>query len=490
MSEQSAPIYAAIDVGSNTIHIVVAHCTADDLTILADEVEMVRIGESVTATGAISEQKRDAAIATIRQYQTLAEQHGAEKILVVATEAIRKASNNAEFIKVVKEATGLEMVLVDGMVEATLTFMGATYPLRHEFHAPDLIGVMDIGGGSTELVTAEDERILWRTSFPLGSGWLHDRYLPSDPPTHDELEVAQTFLHTFIEGIRLQQVPSVLIVTGGSANSLLYLVHGAFGVELTQERMSYDDLLRCQGLLYALPAEEIARRFQQPLGRALILPAGASIIQAFMQHFQLDEIRVSPHGIREGTLLAYARYGEQWQAKIAAQVEQQEQRSEAITYADDSTLDELVASDASFTQIGRRLIIERAQKMLEWRDEVLRNEDPEAVHKMRVATRRLRAALDAYASLCDPKALRKGYRSVKKLANALGNARDVDVLIQHLQEQLAQIGDERGEGIRWFIARLKEYRQQQQEVLESLLLRLDGDALLAQLASCLPEGEE
>jgi hypothetical protein len=307
------------------------------------------------------------------------------------------------------------------------------------------------------------------------------------------LEVAQTFLHTFMDGIHLQQVPSVLIVTGGSANSLLYLAHSAFGIEPTRECLSSDDLLRCQGLLYALPAEEIARRFGQPLGRALILPAGACIIQAFMQHFRLDEIRISPHGIREGTLLAYARYGEHWQAKVAAQAAQQEQegrQSDAVVYASDNTLDELAASDANFVQIGRQLIIERAQKMLEWRDEVLRNEDPEAVHKMRVATRRLRAALDAYASLCDPKALRKGYRSVKKLADALGDVRDVDVLIQHLQEQLAQIGDERREGIRWFIARLKDYRQQQQGVLESLLLRLDGEALLAQLASCLPEGEE
>ncbi len=489
MSAQNAPVYAAIDVGSNTIHVVVARCTAHDLTILADEVVLVRIGESVTATGEISAQKCEAAIATIQQYQALAKQHGAAKILVVATEAIRKASNNAAFIAAVEEVTGLHMVLVDGMVEATLTFMGATYSLLREprdHHASTELGVMDLGGGSTELITAEGEQIAWRTSLPLGSGWLHDRYLPSNPPTRDELEAAQTFLHTFLDGLPLKHLPSALIVTGGSANSVFYLAQHAFGINMAQENLNYDDLLRCQGLLYALPAAEIARRYQQPEGRAMILPAGATIIQAVMQHFQLDEIRISPHGIREGVLLAYARYGEQWLEQMTAQATQQPETAHDVT---EDSGDELAASDASFIRVGRQLIMERARKMLSWRDEVLRNEDPEAVHKMRVATRRLRAALDAYASLCDQKALRKGYRRVKKLADALGNARDIDVMIHRLQEQRERIHDERQEGIGWLIERLQEYRQQQQNALASLLRRLDRDELLTQLQSCLPEGE-
>src|SRR5579884_3452510 len=98
MEKQSAPVCAAIDVGSNTIHIVVARCFPDNLEILADELELVRIGESVTATGNISQEKSRAAIRTLKEYQALAEHHGAERTFVVATEAIRQASNRAEFI--------------------------------------------------------------------------------------------------------------------------------------------------------------------------------------------------------------------------------------------------------------------------------------------------------------------------------------------------------------------------------------------------------
>src|SRR5207302_7961743 len=99
MQKQQAPIHAAIDIGSNTVHLVVAHCTPDDLDIIKDEVELVRIGESVTATGEISQQKRQQTIETLRKYKALAEQHGAGQILVVATEAIRQASNSSEFLE-------------------------------------------------------------------------------------------------------------------------------------------------------------------------------------------------------------------------------------------------------------------------------------------------------------------------------------------------------------------------------------------------------
>ena len=99
MQKQNAPVHAAIDIGSNTIHLVVARCKPDDLDILADELELVRIGESVTATGKISQQKLRATINALCRYKSLAEQHGADKILVVATEAIRQASNSSTFLE-------------------------------------------------------------------------------------------------------------------------------------------------------------------------------------------------------------------------------------------------------------------------------------------------------------------------------------------------------------------------------------------------------
>ena len=163
MQYAESPVRAAIDVGSNTIHIVVARATVQTLDILADEVELVRIGESVTASGQISQDKCDYAVSVLARYKALAEQYGAQEIFVVATEAIRQASNSAEFIETIRQKTGLTVELISGDAEATLTFAGASYEAQAEAHPPSVMSVMDLWGGSLELVTARQGRIIWKT---------------------------------------------------------------------------------------------------------------------------------------------------------------------------------------------------------------------------------------------------------------------------------------------------------------------------------------
>lgn len=482
MNRQRAqsPMRAAIDIGSNTIHMVVARCMPDDLDIVADEVEMVRIGESVNAGGAISTEKRDAALTVLRDYQALAQQHGAEEVLVVATEAIRKAKNSAEFVEYVRKATGLTVHLVSGNAEATLTFYGATYEEAKKSDAPAEIGVMDLGGGSTEFVTAKNMHISWRVSIPVGSGWLHDRYMPSNPPTEDELAVAQTFLQTYLQGMRMKQSPPKLIVTGGSANSLFYLAQQAYHLNGKTPHLTFDDLMHCEGLLTALPAEEIAQRYGQPVSRARILPAGALIMREVMTRLGLQEIAVSPHGIREGVLLARTRFGEQWLEKVASKI--QNSRSH-VQFEGGST-----ALDETFAQSGSRLLRERAKKLFEWRDDVLKHEDIEAVHKMRVASRRLRATLDAYEPCCEPKQFKKVYRMVQYIADVLGRARDTDVMLQGLHQRLTKATSDEQAGIAWLIERLNAYRQETQGELSTMLQILEEDALQRDILGCIKKG--
>src|SRR5215467_11748911 len=243
MQQQLPPIHAAIDIGSNTIHIVIARCKPDDLDIIEDQLELVRIGESVTATGIISPEKCNATIATLRQYQALAQGHNAQPILVVATEAIRQARNSQQFLDHIQQQTGLHVHLISGNAEAILTFLGATYQQAGKLSPSTRLGVMDLGGGSMELVTAKGLHIDWRISIPIGSGWLHDRYLPTNPPTPNDLSVAQTFLQTYLAGIRIKARPSTLIATGGSANSLLLLARQAFRLDLATNKLTLDDLM-------------------------------------------------------------------------------------------------------------------------------------------------------------------------------------------------------------------------------------------------------
>ena len=480
--EQSAPVRAAIDIGSNTVHIVVAHCMPDNLEILADEVDMTRIGESVNATGEISQQKQDETIAVLCTYKALAEQYHAVQVLVVATEAIRKAKNKDEFLAAVERETGLHVQLISGDVEAALTFYGATYELYREAQAPSKVGVMDLGGGSTELIIARDRHMTWRTSIPIGSGWLHDHYLSANPPTRDDLADAQQFLRTYLKRLNLKRMPSTLVSTGGTANSLLLLARKAFQLPEQECQLTYDDVLRAEGLMSALTAEEVAHRYDLPLGRARILLAGTLIIAAMMEQFHLKSIRVSPHGIREGVLLARARYGEGW-------LQQVEEISKQTNNQGKSKPQEGEPSEA-FEHSGKRILKDRVEKFLEECDKVLHNEgeDIEPVHKLRVASRRLRAALDAYQSCCEPKLFKKVYKRVKDGADKAGAVRDTDVMLQGLHAQLEKGPEDQVAGVHWLIDHLKLYREQQQQALDDFLQSLDGDALQHDVEASITKG--
>lgn len=482
MQGQDAAVCAAIDIGSNTLRVVIARCLSTGLDILATDEALVRIGESVNATGEISDEKQDHTIAVLRQFQQLGQQHSAQVTLAIATEAIRKATNRAAFLAAIKDATGIDIHCIDGAIESVLTFYGATYALNEQARTPALVGVMDLGGGSTELVLAKHQQIIWHTSLPIGSGWLHDRYLTADPPTHSDNEAASTFLRTYLYGLELNRFPSILYATGGSANTLLHMAQQAFGLNTTDDTLTYMDLIRCEGLLWSLPAQEIAQRYQIDTRRARILSAGVLILRSIMKRFELSEIHVSTNGIREGLALAYARYGEQW-------FEQTLQAAQGST-PERMTHKQRVASAANtyeepFVDAGLRMLRERATVMFSWRNAVLQNTDIEAVHKMRVGSRRLRAVMDAYEGIADPKIFKPVYKLVKKTADVLGAARDTDVMIKNLQDQLEQLPSLEQAGIRWLLNRLEAYRKDHQQALIAHINSLDEADVMRQLEHCL-----
>jgi exopolyphosphatase/pppGpp-phosphohydrolase len=117
---------------------------------------------------------------------------------------------------------------------------------------------------------ARHRHITWLTSVPIGSGAIYDRYLPSDPPTYEEMEAARSYLAKYLQTIRIQEPPPALNVTGSSVSSLLKLAKRAFKLDEQSDYLTREDLSRCEGLLGALPAEEIAQRFGQRLERAHI----------------------------------------------------------------------------------------------------------------------------------------------------------------------------------------------------------------------------
>jgi exopolyphosphatase/pppGpp-phosphohydrolase len=299
---------AAIDIGSNSTAITIAQCTPHRLETLQEQSQMIRLGESVKETGEITPDKRDAVIATVRRYLDMAKQNDVEHILAVATQATREARNRDSFLEDIRRETGQTVNLLSGNVEAALTYHGATSGLD----IPPDAGALDVGGNSTELVTAHDKHITWLISLPIGSGWLHDHYLTSDPPKGDEITKAQQFLHDYLRALNVPELPPALIVTGSSAKELLKISKQALHIDANSDSMTRQHLIACQGLLHSLPAQKIAQRYGQDIERARVLPGGALLILEMMNYLQLDEIRIADRGLPKGVLLAYTRYGDQW----------------------------------------------------------------------------------------------------------------------------------------------------------------------------------
>ncbi len=340
---------------------------------------------------------------------------------------------------------------------------------------------MDVGGGSSELIFTQHERITWLTSLPLGSGGLHDRYLYSDPSTTKEIKGAKRAVQEYLETLPIPALAGTLVATGSSAKTLLQLAQEALKVRLRKKRLTRNDLHACLGLLTGLPAQEVAERYGMKIERARVLPAGALLLLRFMHFLGVEELQISARGIREGVLLAYERFGEAWLTHPEVNIVD-ERAKVAPEYEREKT-----PHQKEFAESGREELQKRAKTFVEWIGPVLQNEDIESVHKMRVASRRLRATLDAYEVACEPKLFKEVYRQVKEAADLLGNARDTDVMLHNLETILeTSPGDEQA-GIRWFMRRLREYRERRQRKLDIFLKKFDADAFVRRVVACIPE---
>ena len=493
MSTHKNAIHAAIDLGSNSVKITIAKTFDDSIEIVTHDSAMLRLGEDVNVIGEISPEKQAAVITTLQKYRQLARDHQASSVTVVATEAVRRAQNHKAFLSAIREQTGLTVHLVSGEIEAALTYLGATSD--NQTTATD--GVVDIGGGSTELIIAHDAHIQWLTSLPIGSGWLRDRYLAANPPSADNAEKGRQFLDRYLQQLKLLNVPAMLVATGSSARILLALAKQALNIAEERHTLSRNDLLGCFGLLSALPAEDIAMRYKfqgKPVGyeRAYVLPGGALILFALMDFLHLEEITISQRGLSEGVLLAALKYGDNWLEHPDIKIDTSrigKAPSRANMNEGDNSAKDSSQQYETFAESGRRELRQRGKNFVKWIDPVLENDDIESVHKMRVASRRLRATLDAYESACAPKAFKRVYREVKQAADLLGTARDTDVMLQNIEQQQKQVLDTELAGLQWLSYHLQTYREQQQREIEAFFEDFHSTLFKRSIASCIPEGE-
>src|SRR5947208_4829329 len=177
---------AAIDVGSNSVHVVVADVSADGRVEVVDRVkEMVRLGRHTFTTGRLPSAAMDLAVGAVKTFARLAHARRVVRMRAVATSAVREARNGMAFVHRLRRETGLPVKVITGAEEARLIFRAAQHALG--LHGgPHLL--LDVGGGSVELVLVHEGRPPWLRSLPLGAARLAERFPPTDPPTRREVQ--------------------------------------------------------------------------------------------------------------------------------------------------------------------------------------------------------------------------------------------------------------------------------------------------------------
>jgi exopolyphosphatase / guanosine-5'-triphosphate,3'-diphosphate pyrophosphatase len=284
-------VLACIDIGSNTTRLLVAERRNGQLRELVTQRAFTRIGKSLLSGGEIPEAKIEETADVVATQCRVAREVGAGECVAVATAAIRDASNRDVLARAVEDAGGMPLWILTGEEEARLAFVGATRTLATPAHGT--VAVLDVGGGSTEIaVGSPDGAVAWSATFRIGSGYLADSYLKSDPPAVEELEGMRSHVEGTFEGLEPPPADEAVAV-GGTATSMRRLV----GAEL-----SHETLERGIRVLSQTPIADVAARFELDPERVRLLPAGILVLEALSDRLGLP-LRIARGGLREGVLL-------------------------------------------------------------------------------------------------------------------------------------------------------------------------------------------
>jgi exopolyphosphatase/guanosine-5'-triphosphate,3'-diphosphate pyrophosphatase len=282
---------AAIDIGSNTTRLLVAEPVDGQLKKVMEQRAYTRIGKAADKEGAITPEKIDEVGDVVGTQVRLAQELGAEEIRAVATAAIREATNGEAVAEGICNAAGIPIEILPEEEEGRLSFLGATKTLGHP--AEGLVGVVDIGGGSTEVilgtVTGGVQSV---RSWPVGSGNLAEELISSDPPSAAEIRRIRDRIDDIFEGVEFEQ-PAQAVAVGGSATSLRRLV-GAV--------LEYETLERGIRVLCGDPATDVGRRFELDPTRVRILPTGVLLLEK-VSDLLGQPLQIGKGGLREGVIL-------------------------------------------------------------------------------------------------------------------------------------------------------------------------------------------
>lgn len=293
---------AAIDCGTNTIKLLIGVHSGEVLEVHARQSRMVRLGQGVDATGRLSPEALVRAFSAIDAFADEIAAHEVEVIRFCATSATRDASNADEFRAGVLARLGVEPEVLTGDEEAELAFAGAMSSVPPDVARPIL--VIDVGGGSTEVVLGDDDGVIAAKSMDIGSVRLHERHIRNDPATREEIAAVVRDIDDQLDACGIDLASAATVV--GIAGTMTTLAAGVLGlaeydpgaidrsVHVVEDVHTYVDRLVSMTI-----AERLALGYLHP-GRADVIDAGALIASRVLRRTRVESLRVNETDILEG----------------------------------------------------------------------------------------------------------------------------------------------------------------------------------------------
>jgi exopolyphosphatase/guanosine-5'-triphosphate,3'-diphosphate pyrophosphatase len=300
---------AGIDIGTNTILLLIAEVEGGRVKrVLEDHVRVVRLGQAVDKNRVFHPEAMERARACFRDYAAVLKKYPGIDIQAVATSGSRDAKNSPEFFEEIRRDCGIPIRVISGEEEARMSFVGA---LSGETRAPECLAVIDIGGGSTEIVGLKPgSEELFRFSFDMGCVRLSERFLPSDPPEDSQIQKLRAFVQEelakerdILDGLRGKELVGV-------AGTATYLASSSLGLEKFDVEKVHGAELTLEGVVALgerfarMTASERLGIGGMDKGRADVIVAGALILEETMKAAGFGKLTASVRGLRYGAVLA------------------------------------------------------------------------------------------------------------------------------------------------------------------------------------------
>jgi len=301
--------YAAIDVGTNTVLLLVAERTPSGFSAVAELGAITRLGKGVDATRRLAPDAIERTLEAVGRFAAEARSLGVAGLAVSATSAARDALNGAEFLSAARARAGVEVEILSGEEEARLSYLAVSNDFAEEAGERELVAI-DIGGGSTEFIFGHGPKVRFHTSINVGSVRLTERCIRSDPPSEEDFSRLRTELDAALASVPSPGANPLVVGVAGTVTTLFAVANAVAPYDADRVHrgwLSREELARTRKRLAAAPlASRKAIPGLQP-ERADVIVAGAVLLEAALDHLGAAGSRVSDRGLRWGLLAA--RFG-------------------------------------------------------------------------------------------------------------------------------------------------------------------------------------